>query len=301
MKQSKCRCRMGALLVCLVLSVCGKLWAQDALPPLPAVPAVMAVCDTLPLYSARTDTVAVPPLTFPSAFLQTTDNYLTDSVGLLNPFWEKLRLLHAGASDDTICIVHIGDSHVRGHIFPQTTGTLLQQVFGALTYTDMGINGATCRSFTRPERVEAVAALHPDLLILSFGTNEAHNRRYLSSLHYRQMAQLVRLLQQALPHVPMLLTTPPGAYERVRRRVYRINPRTQVAVQTMRRFADDNGLALWNLYEIGGGARRACRNWWEAGLMRPDHIHFLPEGYDLQGRLLFHALLKAYNDYVESE
>ena len=115
------------------------------------------------------------------------------------------------------------------------------------------------------------------------------------------MAQLVRLLQQALPHVPMLLTTPPGAYERVRRRVYRINPRTQVAVQTMRRFADDNGLALWNLYEIGGGARRACRNWWESGLMRPDHIHFLPEGYDLQGRLLFHAFLKAYNDYVESE
>ena len=37
----------------------------------------------------------------------------------------------------------------------------------------------------------------------------------------------------------------------------------------------------------------------EAGLMRPDHVHYLPDGYRLQGELFYQALLKAYNDYVE--
>ena len=53
------------------------------------------------------------------------------------------------------------------------------------------------------------------------------------------------------------------------------------------------------MYEILGGTHRACLNWQEAGLVRPDHVHYLPDGYRLQGELFYQALLKAYNDYVE--
>ena len=52
------------------------------------------------------------------------------------------------------------------------------------------------------------------------------------------------------------------------------------------------------MYEVVGGKKRACKNWTEAKLMRPDHVHYLPEGYILQGNLLYQALIKAYNDYV---
>lgn len=148
-------------------------------------------------------------------------------------------MLRLGIAVDTVRIVHVGDSHIRGHIFPETTGGLLQRTFGALSYTDMGINGAFCTTFTRPDRVADIAALHPDLVILSFGTNESHNRRYNSILHYRQMEELVCMLRKSLPDVPMLMTTPPGSYDsfrqRRRRRTYKINPRTAVAVQTIRR------------------------------------------------------------------
>ena len=239
---------------------------------------------------------------FFSGFQQLGENELTDSLGILNPFWEKLRLLHAGFSTDTIRIVHIGDSHIRGRILPRTTGTLLTETFGAISYTDMGINGAFCITFTRPDRISDIAALHPDLVILSFGTNESHNRRYNTLLHYRQMDELVRMLRDSLPNVPLLMTTPPGSYDSFRksrrRRTYSINPRTAIAVETMRRFADDNGLAVWDMYEAVGGRQRACLNWQEAKLMRPDHVHYLPEGYVLQGELFYQALLKAYNDYV---
>ena len=190
----------------------------------------------------RTDTLPVPLIALPAAFRQLGGNELIDSVGILKPFWEKLRMLRLGIATDTIRIVHVGDSHIRGHIFPETTGGRLQQTFGALSYTDVGINGAFCVTFTRPERVADIAALRPDLVILSFGTNESHNRRYNSMLHYRQMDELVRMLRDRLPGIPMLMTTPPGSYEsfrqRRRRRTYKINPRTSVAVQTIRRFAD---------------------------------------------------------------
>lgn len=278
------------------------LHAQDVLPGSLSCHAVGTDCDTLCLYFQRTDTVTVPLITFPAAFQQLKKNVLIDSLGILNPFWEKLRLSRLGASTDTLRIVHVGDSHIRGHIFPRTTGELMQNTFGTISYTDVGINGAFCTTFTRPDRVADIAALHPDLLILSFGTNESHNRRYNTMLHYRQMDDLVRMLREKLPNVPMLMTTPPGSYESIRqrrRRTYKINPRTAVAVQTIRRYADENGLAVWDMYEILGGVRRACLNWQEAGLMRPDHVHYLPDGYRLQGELFYQALLKAYNDYVE--
>lgn len=275
--------------------------AQDALPALPRPLAAAADCDTLMAYGQRTDTLPVPLIVLPGAFRQLGENELTDSTGVLKPFWEKLRMLRSGIARDTVRIVHVGDSHIRGHIFPQTTGTLLRQTFGALAYADRGINGAFCTTFTRPDRVADIAALHPDLVVLSFGTNESHNRKYNSLLHYRQMDELVRMLRDSLPGVPLLMTTPPGSYESFRqqrrRRTYKINPRTAVAAQVIRRFADDNGLAVWDMYEVFGGIRRACLNWQEAGLMRPDHVHYLPEGYVLQGEMFYRALLKAYNDY----
>lgn len=161
-----------AVFVMLLLPV-QRLCAQDALPGCPRLQKTVSDCDTLTAYGQRTDTLPVPIISLPPAFRQLGENELIDSVGILKPFWEKMRMLRLGASADTIRIVHVGDSHIRGHIFPQTTGELLRKTFGALTYTDMGINGAFCVTFTRPVRVADIAALHPDLVILSFGTTRA--------------------------------------------------------------------------------------------------------------------------------
>lgn len=140
-------------------------------------------------------------LLFPSAFRETGRNEIIDSIALLTPVFERLRQVRAGLSEDTVRILHIGDSHVRGHIYPQTTGTLLKETFGAVSYTDMGVNGATCLTFTHPGRIADIAAMKPELLILSFGTNESHNRRYNVNLHYNQMDELVKLLRDSLPDV----------------------------------------------------------------------------------------------------
>ena len=55
------------------------------------------------------------------------------------------------------------------------------------------------------------------------------------------MEELLELLRDSLPDVPILMTTPPGSYEsfrqRRRRRTYAINPRTVTAVNTIHDFA----------------------------------------------------------------
>ena len=139
-----------------------------------------------------------------------------DSLGILAPVLEHLRLVQNGSSEDTVRIVHIGDSHIRGHIFPRTTGARLTETFGAISYTDMGGERSHLPDFYASRPYCSHAALKPELLILSFGTNESHNRKYNSNVHYRQMEELLELLRDSLPDVPILMTTPPGSYESFR-------------------------------------------------------------------------------------
>ncbi|WP_294627822.1 SGNH/GDSL hydrolase family protein [uncultured Bacteroides sp.] len=302
--------RKNNLLPVLILLLAGllaapcflaRIAAQDRVPACPPLGKALKSIKPLREMHWADDTIAAP-VVLPPTFRETGRNEIVDSIGLLAPVFEHLRQVRAGLSEDTVRIVHIGDSHIRGHIYPQTTGARLADVFGAVSYIDKGVNGATCLTFTHPGRIDEIAALKPELLVLSFGTNESHNRRYNANAHYNQMDELVKLLQRSMPGVPILLTTPPGSYEsfrqRRRKRTYTVNPRTATATETIRRYATDCHLLVWDMYDVVGGKSRACTNWTEAGLMRPDHVHYMPEGYVLQGNLLYQAIIQAYNDYV---
>ena len=265
----------GFILILTLIGILGapfslsELAAQDRIPACPPPGKKQKTIKPLREMNWANDTISVQ-FSFPAAFRGMGRNEIVDSIALLTPVFERLRQVRAGLSEDTVRIVHIGDSHVRGHIYPQTTGARLIETFGAVSYIDKGVNGATCLTFTHPDRIAEIAALKPELLILSFGTNESHNRRYNVNVHYNQMDELVKLLQDSLPNVS----------------------------ETIRRYAKEHRLLVWDMYDVVGGKRRACVNWTEAKLMRPDHVHYLPEGYILQGNLLYQALINAYNDYV---
>lgn len=276
--------------------------AQDRVPTTLHPEGNMKSSKLLKEYKTTPDTIAARA-SLPKNFKHTATNRIVDNARALRSVAEQLHRLRTGVSDDTLRIIHIGDSHVRGRIFPRTVGERLNETFNDLiSYKDMGVNGATCLTFTHPDRIEAIVERNPALLILSFGTNESHNRRYNAVVHYHQMDELVRLLRARLPDVPILLTTPPGSYEsfrrRNRRRTYSINPRTATAANTINRYAHDRELAVWDMYNIVGGKESACVNWWGSGLMRPDHVHYHPAGYVLQGELLYEAFINMYNDYV---
>ncbi len=293
---------LSALLMLLAVSI--RMSAQDAVPSMPRADVLAAAIDTASVRVRAHDTLPLIRVLIPSSFKETHDCMIADAAGSLNPFWDKLEDVLSGVSRDTLHILHVGDSHIHGHIYPLTVRDILMQYAGSMVqYTDMGINGATCATFSTPQHVHDIVSARPDLLILSFGTNESHSRAYDASTHYHQMEVLLSMVRDCLPDVPVLLTTPPGSYERTgrgRRAAYRVNPRTAGAASTILRFASDKHLAAWDLYNSCGGASRACLNWYGARLMQRDRIHYLAEGYTLQGQLLYLAIAKTFNHYVGS-
>lgn len=76
------RCTICCAVLVLIAAI-RPLHAQDILPGSLSCHAGGADCDTLCLYSQRTDTVSVPLITFPAAFRQMKENVLTDSLGIL--------------------------------------------------------------------------------------------------------------------------------------------------------------------------------------------------------------------------
>lgn len=251
----------------------------------------------------------------PPSFQQTQENRILHEE-YLYPLFEQL--CHHSAP---VRIVHIGDSHVRGHVFPVAARHELERAFGSeavfpdsihyrtsakaretgqpgLVYHAIGINGATTVQFTTEERLQEIADLKPDLIILSFGTNESHNKRYSSEEHRQQLDVLLTLLYRYCPKSIVMLTTPPGSYVRINRRKKAINQRTPLAAETLLQFAEERHLPVWDLYDIAGGKEKACLNWKNGRYMQRDQVHYTHEGYRLQGTLLADAIIKAFNHYV---
>lgn len=252
----------------------------------------------------------------PAGFRNAGENLIQNPTALAF-FFAKLC-----SGTEPVRVVQIGDSHIRGHVLPVATRHTLEHAWGAqavypdeityrtealahetgapgLVYHAIGQNGATASDFCSTEKVEQISALHPDLIIVSFGTNESHNRRYDPMEHFTQMDALLTLLRHYNPDATVMLTTPPGSYVRSSRRKRIVNPRTEKTVETILDFARQRDLPVWDLYNLaGGGPSRACTNWKNNRLMQRDQIHFTHQGYIIQGNLLGEALLKAFNDYV---
>lgn len=289
---------MKFILACIISTVGStSILAQDELPSKADPLGEMKRIKPVPLHSLHLD-VPLQHIQVPTSFKGVKKNLIVDKSNSLAPFMEKLRLARADFLTDSVRVLHVGDSHIKGHFFTYRVRDLLQEDFSMLSYEDYGINGAVERTFNTPDRIRQIASFKPDLLILSFGTNTSNDRNYSSRYHYRELESLILQIRQLLPKTPILLTTPPGAFERLGRNRYRLNKRTDLAVNVIKECAVDHELAYWDLYNAVGGVIYAPTNWMSANLMRPDHIHFYVEGYELQGNLLYKAIIQHYNEYI---
>jgi lysophospholipase L1-like esterase len=172
-------------------------------------------------------------------------------------------------------------------------GLILKNGKGGILYHTIGANGATFDSYNSASLfMEQLPYLNPDLIIISLGTNESYSSKFDAAAFVSQLHTFMRGIQATSKPCSILLTTPSDNCKLKKGKVFP-NNKPQMIGDSLKSFAQRNTYALWDLYEIMGGAG-SMKQWKKQGLSAADHVHFTRKGYELQGHLLFEALINAY-------
>ncbi|MFT5429406.1 MAG: lysophospholipase L1-like esterase [Myxococcota bacterium] len=182
--------------------------------------------------------------------------------------------------------------HVRGRSV-RVLGVSAERPEGGVVYDILGINGHQVSAIGHWNASVIGSQLRrrrPDLIVLSYGGNEAFNRE-LSLPGYRAMLQYavarVRLLT---PNASCLLTGPIATCPKGR--VAAVTPRVRAIIGIQRLVARQSGCAFWDSAAVSGGADGLCP--WTAArprMVAPDGLHLSQRGYTAVGERLGDALM----------
>jgi lysophospholipase L1-like esterase len=164
-----------------------------------------------------------------------------------------------------------------------------------IVYNDAGINGASVHSFLKcsllPQQIETI---HPDLVILSLGTNDTYTNNFRDDYYKIGYKQLILSIRKVLPDAAIIITVPNDSYYRKRNP----NENTALAEKAILQLGKELSCGIWDFYQVMGGYNSSLI-WLKEGLMHTDLIHFTSEGYQVKGELFFDAIIKAYDNHIE--
>lgn len=166
-----------------------------------------------------------------------------------------------------------------------------------INYHHCGVVGAqfTHLIYNSELIIDQINYLKPDLIIFSFGTNEAYNQSIDTSFYYNSISKFISSIQNLSPETAFLITTAPDTRSQGK------TPPNQVAVNNqLLKLSKNLKLSLFDLNEAMGGWGSLYK-WYNNNLTLKDKLHFNAVGYALQGKMLTYALLKYYNRNYKNE
>ena len=175
-------------------------------------------------------------------------------------------------------------------------GITLENQDPGICYHSIGVNGASVPSYLRCELfTKHLELIQPDLVIFSVGINDAYDTRFTADAYEKNYDSLIHYFQTVSPNAALLFTTNNDSYYK---RKYP-NKKAEDVREVMKKLAKKYGGGVWDMYGLMGGLG-SVRTWEKAGLAKKDKIHFTKAGYETVGDLLFEALIKSYNDYLDN-
>ncbi len=164
-----------------------------------------------------------------------------------------------------------------------------------MIYHAIGVNGAKIPSFLRCSLLPGhLAALAPDLVVLSIGTNDAYTRYFNARAYREDYDSLICRIREAVPGAAILLTVPNDSY--LNRRY--VNRNTEKVKEVIMELAEKHNCGVWDFYSVMGGLNSILA-WQGAGLAANDRVHFTRNGYLLMGDLFFNAFLRSYDNFID--
>ena len=212
----------------------------------------------------------------------------------LNNTKEQETIEHNSKMYDTLRTIH---STLQNHINIDWQGKkfslhglYLENSTPGIIYNTIGINGARFKDYCATDYFfEQLELIKSDLIIISLGTNESYSSKYTDEDFTKYINLFLSKLKEVCPNTDVILTCPSENYH-LRKNVPVENQRVQNVNLILRQTAQKNKMAIWDLYKVMGG-KGSMKVWKMEGLINPDYVHFRRDGYKLQGRLFFEALV----------
>jgi len=174
----------------------------------------------------------------------------------------------------------------------QFYGMSLENNNPGLLYHAIGLNGAFTKSFNKSNLfTKQLSALEPDLVIVSLGTNDNFQpeSRYCRFCIKDNLRTMLDNIRASKPGVSILLVTPGDFY--TKNGTHSNNNNSYRAV--LYELAEEYNCGVWDFNEVMGGDY-SIKNWTKQGLARNDYVHYSKKGYEVQGQLLYRAIMDAY-------
>jgi len=165
-----------------------------------------------------------------------------------------------------------------------------------IVYHNCGVVGATFKQLSKNSSlsISQITDINPDLIIFSYGSNEAYDPSFNSNDYYQAVTDYIQRVKKTLPEVSIILTTPPDTRSNGR---FPINNMDICIV--LRKVAMEQNIALWNLNTQMGGPGSMLK-WFNKGLASKDKLHFKKVGYELQARMFMYALFTEFNKMADA-
>lgn len=177
-------------------------------------------------------------------------------------------------------------------------GVTLEREGPGVVYDGIGILGASARALLEPDEAHWRSQFEhrrPDLVVLTFGTNESDHD--LSLAGYReQLARVVARIRAVAPFAGCLLAGPPDRGDPNTRKTRPVIPKI---VRIQREVALAGGCAFWDTFTAMGGPDTMWR-WYRTNPRQSfgDLTHLAPAGGEILGGLLYGALVQGLLEYL---
>ena len=172
------------------------------------------------------------------------------------------------------------------------SGIVIENDKPGIIYHTIGVNGAKLSDYNKyPLFFKQLPILHPDLVIISLGTNESFGK-WSTPYYMDQLNQLVQSIRYENPSAIILVTTPPPS-------LFRRSTPNDFIEDYRDAMMQSNDYVVWDLLSKLGGIEAPLNNNLSGNMAR-DRVHYTKDGYEEQGILFATDFLKAYDQYIKN-
>ena len=166
-----------------------------------------------------------------------------------------------------------------------------------IKYNQCGVVGAQFSHLINNAKlvIPQLKYLAPDLIIFSFGTNEAYDKNIDSTKYFNELNKFFSQLNLILPNTAIIITTAPDTRSQGRIPPNQININNQLI-----KISKTHDLSYFDLNRAMGGWG-SLNDWHKNNLVSNDKLHFNASGYALQGKMFSLAFLENYNDNFKND